>query len=115
DNPVLDNPVLDNPVLDNPVLDNPVLDKTVLDKTVLDKTVLDKTVLDKTVRSLPAGASPRIDYLALSDGRSYEPVLDDDRDFRGTAVLAVAARVGTTRLIDNVLIDFGTEPHAADD
>ena len=84
-------------------------------QAVLDDTVLDDTVLDDTGRSLPAGASPRVDYLALADGRSYEPVRGDDPGFRGTAVLAIAARVGTTRLIDNVLIEFGTGPHAADD
>ena len=86
-----------------------------------------RAVLDDAGRSLPAGASPRVDYLALADGRSYAPVRDDDRDFSGTAVLAIAARVGTTRLIDNVLVQLspretaprppreGTEPHAADD
>jgi pantoate--beta-alanine ligase len=72
------------------------------------RAVLDGTVPDGAGRSLPAAASPRVDYLALADARNYEPVRDDDRDFRGTAVLAVAARIGTTRLIDNVLIDFGT-------
>ena len=71
-----------------------------------------QTVLDDAIRSLPGGASPRVDYLALADARSYEPVLDDDLDFHGTAVLAIAARVGTTRLIDNVIVEFG---HAADD
>ena len=35
--------------------------------------------------------------------------------FTATAVLAIAARVGTTRLIDNVIVRFGTERHAADD
>ncbi|MGH3245531.1 MAG: pantoate--beta-alanine ligase [Trebonia sp.] len=70
-------------------------------------------VLDDAARSLPAGTSPRVDYLALADGRSYAPVLSDDLDFHGTAVLAIAARVGTTRLIDNVTLDLGTEPHAA--
>ena len=35
--------------------------------------------------------------------------------FDGDAVLAIAARVGTTRLIDNVIVRFGTERHAADD
>lgn len=54
------------------------------------------------------GVSPRVDYLVLADGRSYEPVLDDAADYRGTAVLAIAARIGTTRLIDNILIEFGT-------
>jgi pantoate--beta-alanine ligase len=71
-----------------------------------------QAVLDEAAREVPAEASPRVDYLALADGRSYDLVRDDDLDFRGTAVLAIAARVGTTRLIDNVLVEFG---HAADD
>ena len=71
-----------------------------------------QAVLDDAAREVPAQASPRVDYLALADGRSYDLVRDDDLDFRGTAVLAIAARVGTTRLIDNVLVEFG---HAADD
>jgi pantoate--beta-alanine ligase len=61
----------------------------------------------------PGGPAPRLDYLALADARSYEPVRDDD--FHGPAVLAVAARIGSTRLIDNVVIEFGTEQHAAGD
>ena len=87
--------------------------------------VLNETVLDETGGELPAEASPRVDYLALADERSYAPVRDDDLDFHGTAVLAIAARVGTTRLIDNVLVQLsprgtttpreGTERHAADD
>jgi pantoate--beta-alanine ligase len=63
-------------------------------------------------RAVLAGTSPLVDYLALADARSYAIVRDDDLDFRGTAVLAIAARVGTTRLIDNVVLEFG---HAADD
>ena len=59
-------------------------------------------VLDEQAAN--AGASPRLDYLALADARSYAPVRDED--FRGTAVLAIAARVGTTRLIDNVVLEF---------
>ena len=58
---------------------------------------------------------PRVDYLALADARSYAPVRLDDLDFHGKAVLAIAARVGTTRLIDNVIVELGTERHAADD
>ena len=87
--------------------------------------VLNETVLDETGGELPAEASPRVDYLALADERSYASVRDDDLDFHGTAVLAIAARVGTTRLIDNVLVQLsprgtttpreGTERHAADD
>jgi pantoate--beta-alanine ligase len=74
-----------------------------------------RAVLDAAV---PAGASPRVDYLALVDGRSYAPVPDDDSDFRGAAVLAVAARVGTTRLIDNVVLELspgGTTPRTPPD
>jgi pantoate--beta-alanine ligase len=74
-----------------------------------------RAVLDAAGLELPEGASPRLDYLALADGGSYRIVRDNDLDFAGTAVLAIAARVGTTRLIDNVLVDFGTEPDAADD
>jgi pantoate--beta-alanine ligase len=73
-------------------------------------------VLDEAARSGPADASPRVDYLALVEARSYRPVpLDSDLDFHGDAVLAIAARVGATRLIDNVIVRFGTERHAADD
>jgi pantoate--beta-alanine ligase len=77
-------------------------------QAVLDATGPDGTGPDGSGRALPAGTSPRVDYLALADGRSYEPVRDDDLSFHGTAVLAIAARVGTTRLIDNVLVEFGT-------
>jgi pantoate--beta-alanine ligase len=84
-------------------------------QAVLGNPVLGGPVADDTGRSLPAGMSPRVDYLALVDGRSYAPVRNDDLDFHGTAVLAIAARVGTTRLIDNVIVDFGAELHAADD
>ena len=72
-----------------------------------------QAVLDDAARSLPAGAPPRVDYLALVDERSYTPVRNDDLDFHGMAVLAIAARVGTTRLIDNVLVQLssgGTTP-----
>jgi pantoate--beta-alanine ligase len=73
-------------------------------------------VLDGAARSAAADASPRVDYLALVEARSYRLVpLNSDFDFHGDAVLAIAARVGTTRLIDNVIVLLGTGPHAADD
>ena len=84
-------------------------------QAVLDGPVVEDTVLDGPGAAQPAGVSPRVDYLALADGRSYALVRPDDLDFHGTAVLAIAARVGTTRLIDNVLLEFGAERHAADD
>jgi len=46
-----------------------------------------------------------LDYLALVDPSDFTDV---DEDFTGEAVLAVAARVGTTRLIDNIPLAFGT-------
>jgi pantoate--beta-alanine ligase len=127
-----------------------------------------RAVLDDAARSQPAGAPPRLDYLALVDARSYAVIARGDTvppgdtpdpdgpyppdghprtpearpmaktatvsgaresgdGFSGTAVLAIAARVGATRLIDNVLVELspggttppysreGTEQHATDD
>jgi pantoate--beta-alanine ligase len=75
-----------------------------------------REALDVGARPGPAGPAPLVDYLALVDARSYRPVpAEPDGDYDGDAVLAIAARVGTTRLIDNVLVQFGTERHAADD
>ena len=75
-----------------------------------------QAVLDLAAGSGPADASPRVDYLALVEARSYRSVrYDPDFDFHGNAVLAIAARIGSTRLIDNVIVRFGTEPDAADD
>jgi pantoate--beta-alanine ligase len=59
-----------------------------------------------------AGGALALDYLALVERESYAPVRDND--FSGPAVLAIAARLGTTRLIDNVPVEVGTERDAAD-
>lgn len=48
-----------------------------------------------------------LDYLALIDPAGFTEAADGHT---GEAVLAVAARVGTTRLIDNVRIHFPTRP-----
>jgi pantoate--beta-alanine ligase len=45
-----------------------------------------------------------LDYLALVDPGTFEPVGDD---YSGPARLLVAARVGTTRLIDNTPLTLG--------
>ncbi|MFC6083399.1 pantoate--beta-alanine ligase [Sphaerisporangium aureirubrum] len=57
-----------------------------------------QAVLDAATRADP----PLLpDYLTLADPATFAPVADDHR---GEAVLAVAARVGATRLIDNVVL-----------
>lgn len=60
-----------------------------------------RLVLDDAARVKPPLA---LDYLALVDPSDFTEVPDD---FTGEAVLAVAARVGTTRLIDNIPLTFG--------
>ncbi|MGW0584166.1 pantoate--beta-alanine ligase, partial [Streptomyces sp. NPDC002920] len=61
-----------------------------------------RAVLDEAARQTPPLA---LDYLALVDPGDFAEIQDD---FIGEAVLAVAARVGTTRLIDNLPLTFGT-------
>jgi pantoate--beta-alanine ligase len=51
---------------------------------------------------LVAAGFDRPDYVALADATSLSP-LDDLRD--GPARLLVAARIGGTRLIDNMAVD----------
>jgi pantoate--beta-alanine ligase len=71
-------------------------------------------VLEAARRELATAGGPlKVDYLALADAGTYAPVRDTD--FAGAAVLALAARLGRTRLIDNVIVRFGTETDAADD
>ena len=52
-----------------------------------------------------------VDYVALVDPESGADV---SPDHSGAAVLAVAARVGNTRLIDNVLVDVHLDLHEED-
>ncbi|MFJ4686138.1 pantoate--beta-alanine ligase [Streptomyces sp. NPDC091377] len=61
-----------------------------------------RLVLDEAARLSPP---LRLDYLALVDPADFTEV---GNDFTGEAVLAVAARVGETRLIDNLPLTFGT-------
>ncbi|MEV6763763.1 pantoate--beta-alanine ligase [Streptomyces sp. NPDC051105] len=65
-----------------------------------------RTVLDEAVHYDPPLA---LDYLVLVDPSDFTEI---DDDFTGEAVLAVAARVGTTRLIDNIPLTFAA-PGAA--
>jgi pantoate--beta-alanine ligase len=50
----------------------------------------------------------KLDYLTLVDPKSFEPI---DDSFTGRALMLIAAVVGSTRLIDNLTIDF-QEPFA---
>jgi pantoate--beta-alanine ligase len=69
-------------------------------------------VLKAAGEILAATADPplRLDYLALVDPDTFE---EAGEDYAGPARLLVAARVGTTRLIDNTALSL--ECHAADD
>ncbi|MFH8589129.1 pantoate--beta-alanine ligase [Streptomyces celluloflavus] len=48
-----------------------------------------------------------LDYLALVDPSGFTEIPDG---YEGEAILAVAAKVGTTRLIDNIRLTFGATP-----
>ena len=63
----------------------------------------------RVVLEAAAHASPRVqlDYLALVDPVSFAEV---GASYRGHATLLVAAKVGTTRLIDNASLQFGSGP-----
>ncbi|MCX4715167.1 pantoate--beta-alanine ligase [Streptomyces virginiae] len=58
-------------------------------------------VLDEAGRHEPPLV---LDYLALVDPSDFT---ETGQDFTGQAVLAVAAKVGATRLIDNIPLEFG--------
>lgn len=65
------------------------------------------TVLAAARVPLAATAGIDVDYVELVDARTLEPV---DRLGSRDCVLLVAARVGTTRLIDNRLLPAGAHP-----
>ncbi|MYV91616.1 pantoate--beta-alanine ligase, partial [Streptomyces sp. SID1034] len=58
-------------------------------------------VLDAAAKAEPPVV---LDYLALVDPTTFR---EAPEGFDGSAILAVAARVGTTRLIDNIPLTFG--------
>ncbi|MEU3608752.1 pantoate--beta-alanine ligase [Streptomyces sp. NPDC035033] len=66
-----------------------------------------RAVLDEAAKAEPPLV---LDYLALIDPADFTEVGDAHR---GEAILAVAARVGTTRLIDNIPLTFGATQGAA--
>ncbi|MBX7195510.1 MAG: pantoate--beta-alanine ligase [Sandaracinaceae bacterium] len=60
----------------------------------------DPRVLESMVRAPVEAAFDRIDYVAVADADSLAPI----ERVEGRAVLAVAAHLGRTRLIDNVVL-----------
>ncbi|GGT34630.1 pantoate--beta-alanine ligase [Nonomuraea spiralis] len=66
---------------------------------------LTPSAIRATARAVLDAAGPDLDldYLALVDPATFKEVGDS---YAGSAVLAVAARVGTTRLIDNVVLSL---------
>ena len=56
------------------------------------------TVLAAAQQVMAAVPEAKLDYLALVDQSTFAPVAED---FVGRALLLIAARVGTTRLLDN--------------
>jgi pantoate--beta-alanine ligase len=63
------------------------------------------SVLARAQAVLDAEPKLSVDYLALVDPHTFAPVFGG-----GPAVLAAAARAGTTRLIDNMRLDLGGGP-----
>ncbi|UGY92209.1 pantoate--beta-alanine ligase [Streptomyces gobiensis] len=64
-----------------------------------------RQVLDEAARTRSPDVDYAVDYLALVDPADFTEVPETHA---GEAILAVAARVGTTRLIDNIRLTFGT-------
>lgn len=58
---------------------------------------------NKVRERLEATPGIEVDYVALVDPNGYVPI---EGPFTGRAVLALAAKVGATRLIDNMDVDF---------
>ena len=60
-------------------------------------------VLSKATQRMQSEHMAKLDYLALVDPKTFESVHED---FKGQALMLIAAQVGKTRLIDNQIIDF---------
>jgi pantoate--beta-alanine ligase len=80
------------------------LQKAAVQETVAAARVAANEVLDR-VQFEPAF---ELDYAAMVHPASFTEIPDDHV---GPALMLVAARVGTTRLIDNAYLDFPAPPH----
>jgi pantoate--beta-alanine ligase len=65
--------------------------------------------LRRAVLELVEPAATRIDYVTLADADELRPFADDER-VGERALVAVALFVGTTRLIDNVVVSEDNPP-----
>jgi pantoate--beta-alanine ligase len=71
-------------------------------------------VLAVTRTLVDDAAGVALDYVALVDSDTFDDVVSVDHDRDSEAVLALAARVGNTRLIDNVVIPLRGEHSTAE-
>jgi pantoate--beta-alanine ligase len=71
---------------------------------ILGGEVVDVALIRATARLEAAGFAP-VDYVALVDAATLEPV----EHLVGEARLIAAARIGKTRLIDNLAVSLGTQ------
>ncbi|HEX6391003.1 MAG TPA: pantoate--beta-alanine ligase [Solirubrobacteraceae bacterium] len=67
----------------------------------------DAAAIERAARGAMGGVEP--EYLALVDPDSFEPV----QHVNGRVLVAVAARIGPTRLIDNTLVHTAATPGGA--
>ena len=67
----------------------------------------DAAAVERAARAVMDGVEP--DYLALVDPDSFEPITTVD----GRVLVAVAARIGAIRLIDNTIIHTAATPERA--
>ncbi len=67
----------------------------------------DAAAIERAARGAMGGVEP--EYLALVDPDSFEPV----QRVNGRVLVAVAARIGATRLIDNTLVHTAATPEGA--
>ncbi|MHA7985304.1 pantoate--beta-alanine ligase [Rathayibacter sp. CAU 1779] len=63
-----------------------------------------QAALDAGLKRVRASAPVKLDYLAIVDPQTFRSVADG---YRGAATVLIAARVGTTRLIDNASAVIG--------
>ncbi len=70
----------------------------------------DATALGRRVEAVLEPAVDRVDYVAVADARTLEPCSGSVADVSPGPVVLVAARVGTTRLIDNLWLGVDEPP-----